>query len=39
MRRETMRMSTAGIRDIMMEIGYALHNFRVRFTPSWTPMV
>jgi hypothetical protein len=28
----------AGIRDMVMEIGCALHNFRVRLTPSWTPM-
>jgi hypothetical protein len=39
MRKETIRMWKAGIRDIVMEIGCALHNFRVRFTPSWTPMV
>jgi hypothetical protein len=24
---------------MVMEIGCALHNFRVRLTPSWTPMV
>jgi hypothetical protein len=39
MLRETIRMCKAGMRDIVMEIGCALHNFRVRFTPSWTPMV
>jgi DDE superfamily endonuclease len=36
---ETIRMWKAGIRDMVMEIGCALHNFRVRLTPSWTPMV
>jgi len=39
MRKETMRMWKAGIRDMVMEIGCALHNFRVRLTPSWTPMI
>jgi hypothetical protein len=28
----------AGIRDLVMDIGCARHNFRVRFTP-WQPMV
>jgi hypothetical protein len=37
--KETIRMWKAGIRDMVMEIGWALHNFRVRLTPSWTPMV
>lgn len=37
--KETIRMWKAGIRDMVMEIGCALHNFRVRLTPSWTPMV
>jgi hypothetical protein len=36
---ETIRMWKDGIRDMVMEIGCALHNFRVRVTPSWTPMV
>jgi hypothetical protein len=38
MRKETIRMWKAGIRDLVMEIGCALHNFRVRLSPSWTPM-
>jgi DDE superfamily endonuclease len=37
--KETIRIWKAGIRDLVMEIGCALHNFRVRVTPSWTPMV
>jgi hypothetical protein len=28
----------AGIRDLVMELCCALHNFRVRFTP-WQPMI
>ena len=39
MLKETIRMGKAGRRDMVMDIGCALHNFRVRFTPSWTPMV
>lgn len=39
MLKETIRMWKAGIRDMVMEIGCALHNFRVRMTPSWTPML
>jgi hypothetical protein len=39
MRKETIRMWTEGMRDMVMAIGCALHNFRVRMTPSWTPMV
>jgi hypothetical protein len=39
MLKETIRRWKAGIRDLVMEIGCALHNFRVRLTPSWTPMV
>jgi len=39
MRKETIRMWKAGIRDMVMEIGCALHNFRVRLTLSWAPMV
>jgi hypothetical protein len=35
---ETIRIWKAGIRDMVMEIGCALHNFRVQLTPSWTPM-
>jgi hypothetical protein len=39
MLKETIRMWKDGMRDMVMEIGCALHNFRVRLTPSWTPMV
>jgi DDE superfamily endonuclease len=39
MLQETIRVWKAGIRDMVMEIGCALHNFRVRLTPSWTLMV
>jgi hypothetical protein len=39
MLKETIRLWKNGIRDMVMEIGCALHNFRVRLTPSWTPMV
>jgi hypothetical protein len=39
MLKETSRVWKAGIRDMVMESGCALHNFRVRLTPSWTPMV
>ena len=39
MLRETIRMWKAGMRDVVMEIGCALHNVRVRVTPSWAPMV
>jgi hypothetical protein len=39
MLKETIRMWKAGIRDMVMEVGCALHNFRVRMTPSWAPMV
>jgi hypothetical protein len=39
MLKETLRAWKAGIRDMVMEIGCALHNFRVRLTPSWAPMV
>jgi hypothetical protein len=38
MRQETSRWWQAGIRDMGIEIGGALHNFRVQLTPSWTPM-
>ena len=36
---ETIRMWQDGRRDMVMEIGCALHNLRVRCTSSWTPMV
>lgn len=39
MLQETIRLWTAGIRDMVIEIGCALHNLRVRLTLSWTPMV
>jgi DDE superfamily endonuclease len=39
MLKETIRMWNGGIRDMVMEIGCALHNLRVRLTPSWTPIV
>jgi DDE superfamily endonuclease len=34
MLKEIIRMWQDGMRDMVMEIGCALHNFRVRFTPS-----
>jgi hypothetical protein len=34
----TCRLRKAGVRDLIMEVGCALHNFRVRLTP-WQPMV
>jgi len=37
--KETIRVWKAGIRDMVMAIGCALHNFRVRLTPSWAPLV
>jgi hypothetical protein len=39
MLKETIRLWNAGIREMVMEIGCALHNFRIRLTLSWTPMV
>jgi hypothetical protein len=39
MLKETIRLWKDGIRDMVMEIGCALHHFRVRLTPSWTPIV
>jgi hypothetical protein len=36
--RDTNRLRKAGIRDRVMEVCCALHNFRVRLIP-WTPMV
>jgi hypothetical protein len=35
---DTSRLRKAGIRDLIMEVCCALHNFRVRLTP-WQPMV
>jgi DDE superfamily endonuclease len=39
MLKEKIRLWKTGIRDMVMEIGCSLHNFGVRLTPSWTPMV
>jgi DDE superfamily endonuclease len=36
--RDTCRLRKAGVRDLMMEVCCALHNFRLRLTP-WQPMV
>jgi DDE superfamily endonuclease len=36
--RDTSRLQKAGVRDVVMEICCALHNFRVRLIP-WQPMV
>jgi hypothetical protein len=35
---DTCRLRKAGVRDLIMEVCCALHNFRVRLTP-WQPMV
>ncbi len=35
---DTSRLRKAGVRDLVMEICCALHNFRVRLIP-WQPMV
>jgi hypothetical protein len=35
---DTCRLRKAGVRDLLMEVCCALHNFRVRLTP-WQPMV
>ena len=36
--KDRIRLWKEGIRDLVMEISWALHNFRVRLTP-WQPMV
>src|SRR5262245_19934240 len=36
--KDRLRLWKAGVRDVVMEIGCALHNFRVRLSP-WQPMV
>jgi hypothetical protein len=36
--KDRIRLWKVGIRDVVMEICCALHNFRVRLTP-WQPMV
>jgi hypothetical protein len=35
---DTSRLRKAGVRDLIMEVCCALHNFRVRLTP-WQPLV
>lgn len=35
---EPCRLFKKGVRDMLMEIGCALHNFRLRITPSWQPL-
>src|SRR2546429_9105804 len=35
---DTSRLRKAGVRDLVMEVGCALHNFRGRLIP-WQPMV
>jgi hypothetical protein len=35
---EICRLRKAGIRELVMEVCWALHNFRVRLTP-WQPLV
>jgi hypothetical protein len=35
---DTSRLRKAGVRDVVMAVCCALHNFRVRLTP-WQPMV
>jgi hypothetical protein len=35
---DTFRLRKAGVRDLILEVCCALHNFRVRLTP-WQPMV
>jgi hypothetical protein len=35
---ETNRLRKVGVRDVVMEVGWARQNFRVRLTP-WQPMV
>ena len=36
--KDTIRLWKEGVRDLVMEICCALHNFRVRLTP-WQPMI
>ena len=36
--KETIRLFKEGVRDLVMEVSCALHNFRVRITP-WQPMI
>src|SRR5262249_7271263 len=39
MLKETVGVWKRGAGDMVVEIGCALHNLRIRLTPSWTPMV
>jgi hypothetical protein len=39
MLKETIRLWKTGVRDMVMDIGCALHNLRVCLTPSWTSIV
>lgn len=36
--KEPCRLFKKGVRDMVMEIGCALHNFRARITPTWQPL-
>lgn len=36
--KEPCRLFKEGVRDMVMEIGCALHNFRARITPTWQPL-
>jgi hypothetical protein len=36
--KDTCRLFKDGVRDMVMEIGCALHNFRARITPTWQPL-
>jgi hypothetical protein len=36
--KDRLRLWKAGVRDLMMALCCALHNFRVRLTP-WQPMI
>jgi hypothetical protein len=36
--KDRIRLWKQGVRDVVMEISCALHNFRLRLTP-WQPMV
>jgi len=36
--KDRLRLWKAGVRDLVMELCCALHNFRVRLTP-WQPMI
>jgi hypothetical protein len=36
--KDRIRLWKEGVRDLVMELCYALHNFRVRLNP-WLPMI